>query len=339
MSNYILITGAGGEFGHGLITTLQKQRKTNIIALDLNPLPKELADNCVETYYGNILDSELIAQIFSKYSFSEIYHLAALLSTSAEKMPEKAYDVNVNGTLQLLSKANQQAIQNNTITKFIFCSTIAVYGLPDLKTKAENIKVKEEQFLQPITMYGVNKLACEQLGIYYTKHYKQLDPEKKASNIDFRCIRFPGVISAFTIPTGGTSDYAPEMIHAAAKSQAYKCFVREDVTIPFITMPEAINALINLAEADKKKLTSTFYNISGFSVSAKQIFELVKKAFPDATISFEPHLARQTICDSWPMDVDDSKAKADWNYKPTYTIEQAFSDYLIPNIATLYSKK
>src|SRR5439155_15145813 len=130
--------------------------------------------------------------------------------------------------------------------KFIFPSSIAVYGFPDVATKEAAGKVAEGEYLMPTTMYGVNKLSCEHLGRYYTKHYRQLAADRDQFHVDFRSIRFPGLISAVTIPSGGTSDYAPEMLHAAAKGEAYPCFARPDTRIPFMAMPDAIDALMKL---------------------------------------------------------------------------------------------
>ncbi len=155
--------------------------------------------------------------------------------------------------------------------------------------------------------------------------------------MDFRCIRFPGVISAFTLPSGGTSDYAPEMIHAAAKSEAYACFVREDVRIPFITMPDAIEALLKLHDADAKALTRTVYNITAFAPSAGEIAAIVRRHFGKAEITFQPDVERQGIVDSWPADVDDSAARQDWGFHPRHDLNAAFEEYLIPNIRAKYA--
>src|SRR5262249_52550552 len=192
-------------------------------------------------------------------------------------------------------------------------------------------RVREGGYARPSTMYGCNKLDCEQLGDYYAKHYKQLSADAIA-RVDFRCVRFPGLISAITVPSGGTSDYAPEMIHAAAKGEPYACFVRPDTTIPFMAMPDAVNALLTLAAASRERLTRTAYNPRAFNPSAAEIRDVVLKAFPDASITFDVDVKRQRIVDSWPADVDDSAARADWGFRPAYDFERAFSEYLIPTI-------
>ena len=185
-------------------------------------------------------------------------------------------------------------------------------------------------------MYGCNKLYCEQLGRYYARFYKQLAAESKSGRVDFRCVRFPGLISATTVPSGGTSDYAPEMIHAAAKGEPFACFVRPDTRIPFMVMPDGVVALLKLAAAPRERLTRTAYNVAAFNPSAEEILAEVLRAFPDAQISWKNDAKRQRIVDSWPEAVDDSVARADWGFAPRYDFASAFRDYLIPTIRARY---
>lgn len=328
-----LITGATGEIGHGLIRYLASQSNTPaIIALDLKPLDAELLPLVKESIIGDILDTEMLDELQARYTIDTIYHLAALLSTTSEKYPELAHQVNVQGTVNLLQMANKE---DHTV-KFIYPSSIAVYGLPDIATKQAHRAVNEDSFLNPTTMYGVNKLYCEHLGRYYTNHYQQLDTTAH-DTIDFRCVRFPGIISAFTIPSGGTSDYAPEMIHAAVQGQDYDCFVREDTTIPFMMMPDAIQALIQIAEAPRTRLTRRTYNVASFSLSALEFANILQEIFPQMTITFQPHHGRQSIVDTWPHGLDDSRAQADWDWKPHYDVNRAFHEYLLPNIMAHYN--
>jgi nucleoside-diphosphate-sugar epimerase len=219
---------------------------------------------------------------------------------------------------------------------FLYPSSIAAYGLPDVATKAAAGRVVETEWNVPTTMYGCNKLYCEHLGRYYAEHYKQLAAEPLAGKVDFRAIRFPGLISAVTVPSGGTSDFAPEMIHAAARGEPYRCFVRPDTRIPFMTMPDAVDALLRLARADRARLTQPVYNISSFNPSAEEVRELVLLGFPDADIAFEPDLKRQAIVDTWPADVDDTAARRDWGLEPKHDLDRAFSEYLIPGIRQRY---
>ena len=331
-----LITGANGEIGHGLISHLAGHPHTDIISLDLKPLDERLRTHCVASLVGDILDNNLLQRLISEYEIHAIYHLAALLSTRAEYTPDTAHRVNVEGTLNLLKLAHEQSRWHGNPVKFLFPSSIAVYGLPDVATKNRVGRVRETDYNFPTTMYGCNKLYCEHLGRYFAKHYRQLAAERIPSGVDFRAIRFPGLISAVTVPAGGTSDYAPEMIHAAAQGQRYACFVGPEARLTFMAMPDAIKALTMLADARADALTQRVYNIGAFSLSAAEVRDRVVKAFPKAQIAFEPDVPRAAIVDTWPADVDDSPARRDWGWKPEYDADRAFNDYLIPTIARNY---
>jgi threonine 3-dehydrogenase len=331
-----LITGAGGEIGHGLIERLAADGDTAIITIDLKPLETEIAARVEREYQGSILETHLLERILSEYEVERIYHLAAILSTRAEFTPVTGHQVNVEGTLKLLDFAQAQGESHGRAVVFLYPSSIAAYGLPDLETKAAAGAVPEHKWNHPTTMYGCNKLYCEHLGRYYAHHYKQLAAEKLAGKVDFRAIRFPGLISAVTVPSGGTSDFAPEMVHAAARGEAYACFVRPDTRIPFMVMPDAVDALVRLARADHSELGKSVYNITAFNPSADEIRSLVIEGFPEAEITFAPDVKRQAIVDSWPADVDDSAARSDWGLSPRFDLSRGFDDYLIPRIRDLY---
>src|SRR5690606_14323878 len=207
----ILITGAAGEIGQALIENLSASGEYTLLTLGLHPLPDELNGRCVHLI-GDILDQKLFARLVTEDEIDSIFHLAALLSTRSEFSPELAHQVNVNGTLNLLQLAADQSQQRGKPVRFMFPSSIAVYGLPDLATKQRDFYVREWDWNSPTTMYGCNKLYCEQLGSYYSHNYQQL-AETTPVMLDFRSLRFPGLISAFTVPSGGTSDYGPEMLH------------------------------------------------------------------------------------------------------------------------------
>jgi len=332
----ILITGAGGEIGHGLIERLREDGITSIITVDLRPLEPPINALVERELVGSILDDHLLERILAEYEIDMVFHLAALLSTRGEFTPITAHQVNVDGTLNLLQFAQSQGESHGRPVVFLYPSSIAAYGLPDLDTKRRVGRVREHEWNVPATMYGCNKLYCEHLGRYYAQHYKQLAAETLSGKVDFRAIRFPGLISAVTVPSGGTSDYAPEMIHAAARGERYACFVRPDARIPFMVMPDAVDALLRLARAPREALTQSVYNITSFAPSAEQVRELVTAGFPDAEISFEPDVKRQAIIDSWPADVDDSAARADWGLDPRYGLEAAFEEYLMPRIRERY---
>jgi threonine 3-dehydrogenase len=333
----VLITGAGGEIGHGLIAQLAGSRERGIVTLDVNRLDPEIAKAVDVEITGSILDKGILDRILATYQVELVFHLAALLSTRSEFTPVTAHQVNVEGTLNLLEFAQHEAESHGRPVVFIYPSSIAAYGLPDAATKARAGRVKEDEWTHPMTMYGCNKLYCEQLGHYYARHYKQLAAETASGRVDFRCVRFPGLISALTVPSGGTSDYAPEMIHAAAKGEAYDCFVRPDTRIPFMAMPDGVEALLTLAAAPRTALTRTAYNVGAFNPSAEQIRDVVMQAFPGAQITWQNDVKRQGIVDSWPADVDDSAARKDWGFDPRYDFKRAFEEYLIPTIRQRYN--
>ncbi|MBA2302688.1 MAG: NAD-dependent epimerase/dehydratase family protein [Acidobacteria bacterium] len=333
----VLITGAGGEIGHGLIDRLSGRKERAIVTLDVSPLDSGIAARVDREITGSILDRAVLDRVLSEYRVELVIHLAALLSTRSEFTPVMAHQVNVEGTLNLLEFAQHEAESHGRPVVFIYPSSIAAYGLPSLEAKQKAGRITEDEWAHPTTMYGCNKLYCEQLGTYYARHYKQLAAETAAGKVDFRCVRFPGLISALTVPSGGTSDYAPEMIHAAAKGEPYACFVRPDTRIPFMAMPDGVDALLALAAAPKADLRRTAYNVTGFNPSAEEVRAVVVKAFPGAQITWEVDLKRQRIVDSWPADIDDTAARRDWSFAPRYDFEQGFSEYLIPTIGKRYT--
>ncbi len=333
----VMITGANGEIGHGLIDRLARQGKHSIVTLDVNPLDAQLLPQVAQAFSGSILDEQLLSRILSEFEVDLIFHLAALLSTRSEFAPVTAHQVNVEGTLKLLEFAQKQGESHGRSVIFMYPSSIAAYGLSDLAEKRRAGKVKEGQYNQPTTMYGCNKLYCEHLGRYYAQHYKQLSAETGVGKVDFRCIRFPGLISAHTVPSGGTSDYAPEMLHAAASRKPYACFVRDDTCIPFMAMPDSVEALLKLAAAPRSRLSQCVYNIGAFSPSASELRALVLSYFPEAKITTAIHPQRQGIVDSWPADVDDTAARRDWGFENQYDLQRAFRDYLIPAITKRYA--
>ena len=332
----IFITGANGEIGHGLITRLAEDGTRQLVSLDLTPLDPELKGLVQREFIGSILDAGLLERILSEFEVDMIFHLAALLSSRSEFTPVRAHEVNVQGTLLLLEFAQREAESHGRPVKLLYPSSIAAYGLPGLEAKSRAGRVREDEYAHPTTMYGANKLYCEQLGHYYARHYKQLAAEPQSGKVDFRCVRFPGLISAVTVPSGGTSDYAPEMIHAAARRQPYACFVRPDTRIPFLVMPDGVEALLRLADAPRDALTRTAYNVAAFNPSADEIRQIVVCAFPDAQLTWELDPKRQRILDSWPEDVDDTAARRDWGFEPAHDLRRAFDEYLIPTIRRRY---
>jgi nucleoside-diphosphate-sugar epimerase len=333
----VLVTGANGEIGRALLGALAAHGGYDVVALDLTPLPDAMRSLAVASYAGNIMDRYLLDQVAAHHDVDVVFHLAALLSTRSERDPELAHRVNVEGTLNVLRAAQGQSSRLGRHVRFVFPSSIAVYGLPSLEEKRAVGRIREEQWNVPITMYGCNKLYCEHLGRYFTYYARQLGALAGAARLDFRALRFPGLISADAVPSGGTSDFGPEMIHAAARGTPYRCFVEPEARIPFMAMPDAVGALMSLARADVARLTSIVYNVGAFSPSAGEMADRVRAVFPGADIDYEPDPVRAKIVATWPEDVDDTRARADWGYAPAYDWDRALRDYLVPGTTKRYA--
>lgn len=332
-----LITGACGEIGQALAQELAKKGGYRVVTSDIAPLPDSIKGLTAEHVQGDLVYK---VKVFYDYDFDVIFHLAASLSSKAEIATEEAHRINVEGTMQLLMLAAHRSEKYGKPVKFLFPSSIAAYGMPTLDAKKSAGAVKEEDWVSPHTMYGCNKLYCEKLGIYYGKYFgqKHLD-EKPPVMLDFRALRFPGLISAFTLPSGGTSDYGPEMLHAAAQGKNYACFVRPDTKISFMAMPDAIKSLMTLMDAPREKLTANVYNVAAFAITAEDFRQRALKAFANVKVTFEPNPRRQGIVDSWPEDVDDSRARKDWNWKPDYDVDRFFEEYFLPEIRRRYGRQ
>jgi nucleoside-diphosphate-sugar epimerase len=284
---------------------------------------------------ASILDTEAVRELLRRHRPRWIFHLAAILSTRAEQDPALAHAVNVQGTVELISLCLEETSDGEPAVRFLFPSSIAVYSIPDPRIKDGAAPVTEGEWTLPRGVYGCNKLYCELLGSYYARRGE----EGRGPALDFRAIRFPGLISAETVPIGGTSDYAPEMVHAAAQGRPYACFVRPDARLPFMTMGDAVDAFLALAEVPVTRLSGRVYNVRAFSASAAEFRDRVLEFFPDARITFEPDAVRQTIVDSWPADVDDRRARRDWGFSPRHGLTEALRDYLLPVLRARYGPR
>jgi nucleoside-diphosphate-sugar epimerase len=313
--------------GHALLPPLAESG-LEVVGLDVRALPETAAARCAECVVGSVLEPGLLHDLVRRHSPEIVYHLAAVLSSKAEKDPELAHRVNVDGTSALMQLCAGEAASAGRPVRFLFPSSIAVYGLPDRRAKDAAGAVREEDWNVPSGMYGCNKLYGEIVGAYWTRRAAR----EASPGLDFRSIRFPGLISADTLPSGGTTDYAPEMIHAAARGEPYACFVRPDTRLPFMTMPDAVQALLRLASAPADDLSTRVYNIGAFSPSAEQIRDAVLEHYPGASITFDPEPGRQAIVDSWPEAVDDTRARRDWGHAPVHGLREALADYLIPGL-------
>lgn len=306
----ILVTGAGGQVGQDLIASL-RERGHEVHGSDLESRPAAV-DPDVPWHRLDVTDPEEVRAVLTRTGAQRVFHLAAILSARGEQMPQKTYEVNQTGTVHLL-----EACRELGVSQLMFTSTIAVFGpgLPEL--------VPDDAPLHPSTMYGVTKVAGELLGSYYQRRF----------GLDFRGVRFPGLISA-SLPGGGTSDYALFMYLDGLRRGRYEAFCRPDTKIPLMYMPDGIRALVELSEAPKAGLSRCIYNIAAFSPTAQEIADQVTSAIPGTDITFAPDPVRQAILDSWPKALDDSNARRDWGWEPSFDLAEMTSD-LIPKMKAL----
>ena len=313
----ILITGANGEIGQSLIKSFKSENKYKIIAIDILGNLHNLDVNLF--IKGSITDKKILNTIFNKNKIDVVYHLAAILSSKAELNQQLAYDVNVNGSKNLIN----YSLKSKNQIDFFFPSSIAVYN-----TLKQNNTINENDCSNiPLTIYGQNKLEIEKYGIDNNNKY-----------FNFKCIRFPGIISATSIPTGGTSDYAPQMIHSAAQNKNYSCFANAKSKLPFIVMPDAIKAIIMLMQTKTNKLNSNVYNITAFHPSIEEFYLETLKYFNNFKIEYIINEQRQKIINSWPDKINDENARNDWDWKPNYNFQSAYSQYIIPKINSYYQR-
>ena len=319
----VLITGAGGEIGHGLIERLAERSRRAIVTLDLTRLDPASPRWSIARSPARSSTAPLLERILAEFEVDLVFHLAALLSTRSEFTPVTAHQVNVEGTLNLLEFAQHEGESHGRPGR-LHVPVVHRRLRPARSRRRRRAPAgsRKTTGTHPTTMYGCNKLYCEQLGHYYARHYKQLAAEPASGRVDFRCVRFPGLISAVTMPSGGTSDYAPEMIHAAAEGRALRLLrpaghahpvhgdARRRRRAPARWRPRRASAL-----------TRTAYNVGAFNPSAEEIRDVVLRAFPDAEITWKVDAKRQGIVDSWPADVDDGAARRDWGFAPRYDFD------------------
>jgi nucleoside-diphosphate-sugar epimerase len=298
----VLVIGASGQIGTELIVGLRSRfGNESIIASDLQDQPKEALKNGPYEKL-DIMDDQALRAIVKKHEVTEIYLLAALLSATAEKNPDFAWKLNMEGLFHVLNLAKEGIIK-----KIFWPSSIAVFGPTTPSDQTPQFTIME-----PTTVYGISKLAGERWCEYYAKQF----------NVDVRSIRYPGLISYTSLPGGGTTDYAVDIFYSANRKEAYNCFLSADTALPMMYMEDAINATISLMEApaESVKIRSS-YNLGGISFTPAEIFNEIKKHRPSFEITYSPDF-RQKIADSWPSSIDDSRAKTDWGWKAAYDLEK-----------------
>jgi len=304
----ILVIGAAGQIGSELVPFLRNQYgKDNVIATGRKtPLP-DVIKKSGPVIYLDALERNSLSRVFYEYEIDTVFHMASILSATGEKMPQNAWDINMNGLINVLEASRRYNIKN-----VIWPSSIAAFGPTTPRDNTPNITV-----LQPTTIYGITKVAGELLAEYYYKKY----------GLDIRSMRLPGIISSETLPGGGTTDYAVEIFYEAIKNKKYTCFLREDTVLPMMYMPDCLKCMIDILEADNSKLKRRVYNITGMSFSAGEIAAEIKKHIPDFQIDYNPDF-RQEIADSWPKSIDDSLAREEWSWNPSYDLASMTKDMI-----------
>lgn len=305
----IMVTGSVGQIGSELTMALRKKYgNDNVLATGHKTQPKPELRDSGPFEFINVAKRETIEEIVKKYNIDTIYHMSAILSAVGEQNPHLAWDVNMNGTYNILEVARE-----HNMTCVFVPSSIAVFG-PE--TPLDN--TPQETILLPKTMYGVTKVAGELLCDYYVKRF----------NLDVRGCRYPGIISYETLPGGGTTDYAVAIYFEAVKHKKYTCFVRENTRLPMMYMPDCLKATLDLMEADFSQLKHhSDFNVTAMSFSAGELAAEIKKHIPEFTVEYKPDF-RQKIADSWPNSLDDSTAREEWGWEPSYDLRAMTEDML-----------
>jgi len=308
----VLVTGAAGQIGTELTIHLKTIfGNENVIASDVKMMP-HLSRGGTFTYV-DATDYDMLARVVLEYDIDIIVHLAALLSAVGEKNPKLAISVNNKGLENCLELAAMNNLQ-------IYCpSSIAAFGPSSPKDLTPDLCI-----MRPTTIYGITKVYGELLGEYYHEKY----------GVDFRSLRYPGIISWKALPGGGTTDYAVEIYFQALKDKKYTCFLKEDTMMPMLYMPDTLKATSDLILADNKKLTQRTYNVTGMSFTPTEVAEEIRKYIPEFEIEYKPDF-RQQIAESWPRTIDDTQARADWGWKEQFDLA-SMSEDMIRNISKMH---
>jgi nucleoside-diphosphate-sugar epimerase len=304
----ILVIGCAGQIGTELTMALRKiYGNNNVIATDLKAGPKVITESGPFENL-DILDREGLISIVKKYKIDGIVNLAAILSAVGEEHPMLAWNVNMNGLINVLEVAKEF-----NIDRVLTPSSIAAFG-PE--TPADN--TPQETILKPRTMYGITKVAGELLGDYYVNKY----------GMDVRGLRYPGIISHEALPGGGTTDYAVAIYYDAIKYGKYTSFVKKDTKLPMMYMEDCLNATIQLFQAEKKNLKHhSDFNVGAMSFDVEELANSIKKYIPEFEIDYKPDF-RQEIADTWPNSIDDSAAREEWGWKPDFDLDAMTKDML-----------
>ena len=304
----VLVTGATGQIGSELVTELRNRYGNDeVVAVGHKRQPSETLRNSGPFEIADTSDKKQLTVIIEKRGVGIIYHLASLLSASGEKYPQLAWQVNMEGLYNVLDLARERGI------RVFWPSSIAVFG-PD----TPRVNTPQNTIMIPNTIYGVSKVAGELLCNYYFLKY----------GVDVRSLRYPGIISSETPPSGGTSDYAVEIFYEALKKKKYTCFLRDDTLLPMMYMPDCVKATLDLMSAEQTRVKRrTSYNLTAMSFSPKELAAKITQHIPEFKCEYAPDF-RQNIADSWPISINDSEARKDWGWQPTYDLSAMTEDMI-----------
>jgi len=313
----ILVIGCAGQIGSELTLALRKiYGGENVFATDIKQAPQDVVESGpFQTL--DVMDAKNLAHFVIRNKITQVYHLAAVLSGNAEKLPLQAWEINMHSLLNVLELGKE-----NGIRKIFWPSSIAVFGPTTPRVNTPQLTVME-----PTTVYGISKLAGERWCEYYFRKY----------GLDVRSIRYPGLISYKTEAGGGTTDYAVEIFYEAVKNKSYECFLKDDARLPMMFMPDAIDSTIKLMEADAASINiRSSYNLGGIDFDPKEIAAEVKKHIPEFKITYNPDF-RQKIAESWPASIDDSVARKDWGCRYEYDLSK-MTEVMLREIGKKLSK-
>jgi nucleoside-diphosphate-sugar epimerase len=308
MKKTILLIGSNGQIGSELAAALREIHGIDrVVSSDIR-IPENLSEG-IRFEQIDVLDKAALTELFKKVKPDHVYLLAAMLSATGEKYPRQAWDLNMNGLFNVFDLCLEYKVQ-----QVFWPSSIAVFG-----PNSPRVQTPQHTVMDPNTVYGISKLAGERYCEYYHNRY----------GLDVRSIRYPGIISWKTPPGGGTTDYAIQIFHDALEKGTYESFLSAHTELPMLYMEDAIKATLQLmdAPADSIKIRSS-YNLTGVSFTPEQLAEAIQKHIPSFTITYAKEDPRQAIADSWPGSIDDTHAKADWGWNPTYTMDEMVADML-----------
>ena len=307
----ILIIGATGQIGSELTMELRRRYGNDHVVSGyiIGSEPKGELKESGPSEVVDVTDGEMIASVVKKYHIDAIYNLAALLSVVAESKPKLAWKIGIDGLWNVLEVARENG-----------CAVFTPSSIGSFGPSTPHVGTPQDTIQRPQTIYGVSKVTTELLSDYYFHKY----------GVDTRAVRFPGLISNITLPGGGTTDYAVDIYYSAVRGEKFVCPIKQGTLMDMMYMPDALNAAIKLMEADPARLVHrNAFNIASMSFAPETIFEAIKKEIPSFEIEYNPDPLKQSIADSWPDSMDDSCARAEWDWKPEYDLESMTKDMIV----------